>query len=138
MYKGNRSEESRNFTKKKRNRTEFKNIDKYSDNKNIKIKLRNTLQTNYNLDDLQCCTTVTATEEDFSDPISFFEKISNEYIDTGIIKIIPPTSWTKNASKNLFEKNYFPSIKTSQKQLEIRIQTLNKLFEGKVKYCSNI
>jgi len=78
------------------------------------------------------CLTVFATENDFKDPIKYLENLWNEHKEsTGIIKIIPPERW-KKINENIFIDRILPNLKNSQKTFETRIQTLNKLFKGKV------
>ncbi len=81
--------------------------------------------------EIPVCLEFHATEEDFKNPISYFEKLWLDNKSTGIIKIIPPSSWREKNEK-MFSKSYFPKFIASDKILETRIQTLNKLFQGKV------
>jgi hypothetical protein len=79
------------------------------------------------------CKTVYASESDFKNPIMYFEGLWKEDEEnTGIIKIIPPNSWQQNIS-TIFQKYYLPTFSKSDKKLETRIQSLNRLLSGKVK-----
>jgi hypothetical protein len=80
--------------------------------------------------DVKECPTIIATEEDFKDPISFFQKIWKTH-KTGIAKIIPPENWS-NGTNRLFVDKLLPKLNQSVSTLETRIQTLNQLFSGKV------
>jgi len=72
------------------------------------------------------------TEEDFKNPIAFFDKLLQKK-DTysGVIKVIPPRTWKKNYDR-LFEKYYKKRFLEKDTKMEIRMQILNNLLLGKV------
>jgi hypothetical protein len=76
--------------------------------------------------------TYTASEEDFSNPIEMFDRLWSENQEsTGIIKIIPPTSWVELQKQN-FHTNCLPRFMDPNKRLLTRRQTLNELYLAKV------
>lgn len=75
---------------------------------------------------------VRATEEDFLNPLRFFDSLWNQSeISTGIVKIIPPESWVVRQKSNL-ESNYKPKLEDPTKKLFTRKQSLNELYLAKV------
>jgi len=73
-----------------------------------------------------------ATEEDFKNPIVYFESLWESNIpSTGIIKIIPPKSWQK-LNSYIFNEKYLKSFLKYTKKIETREQILSSLMKGKV------
>jgi len=81
--------------------------------------------------DIEPCATIIATEEDFKNPIAFFDSIWNKEHSTGIIKIIPPKDW-KSKNFELFKENYCKKFAGSDKKLDTRKIILNELYKAKV------
>ena len=78
------------------------------------------------------CTTVYATEDDFLNPITFFESIWDKNNNsTGIIKIVPPENW-KNDYSGVFKNTYLKKFEECDKKLETRKMNLTKLYMAKV------
>jgi hypothetical protein len=76
--------------------------------------------------------TYKASEEDFKNPIEMFDRLWSENQEsTGIIKIIPPTSWVELQKQN-FQTNCLPRFMDPSKRLLTRRQTLNELYLAKV------
>lgn len=81
---------------------------------------------------LDPCTVYEASEEDFMNPIEFFDNLWKETNrSTGIIKIIPPRKW-KERNINLFKEHYYNNFARNAKKMETRIQKLSSLIKGKV------
>jgi hypothetical protein len=76
--------------------------------------------------------TLHATEEDFSNPLKFFDKLWQENEkSTGIIKIVPPEAWIVKQKEHL--QTVFKSrLKDPSKKLQTRKQTLNEFYLAKV------
>jgi hypothetical protein len=82
---------------------------------------------------IPACKTVYATENDFSNPIQFFERIwEKNKCSTGVIKIIPPESWINNNVGTF--TNYLKKFEENDKKLDTRKMNLNKLYMAKVLY----
>lgn len=80
---------------------------------------------------IEHCTTIVATDEDFKDPIAFFDSIWNKEHSTGIIKIIPPKDW-KEKNLSLFKQEFCKKFYSSDKKLDTRKIILNELYKAKV------
>lgn len=79
-------------------------------------------------------TIIKATEEDFNNPLSFFDQLlAKKDSVSGVIKIIPPKGWKKNY-EYLFEKFYKKRFLEKDLRFETRCQNLNTLFYGKVNF----
>jgi hypothetical protein len=77
------------------------------------------------------CKTVIATEEDFKNPILFFESIWKKTDhSTGVIKVVPPETWKKNYVSTF--ESYSQKFDESDKKLDTRKMNLNKLYMAKV------
>jgi len=75
---------------------------------------------------------IKATNDDFKNPIAFFDKfLENKETHSGIIKIIPPKDWKENYD-NIFEKVYKKKFLEKDFKFEVRTQILNNLLFGKV------
>lgn len=86
--------------------------------------------------DIKTCKTVTATEEDFLNPINFFDNLWDESSpSTGVIKIIPPKNWVTK-QKEYFECTFRPKFQDKDKKLTTRKQTLDQLYLAKVRHLS--
>ncbi len=81
--------------------------------------------------DIEPCTTITATDDDFKNPIAFFNSIWGKDKSTGIIKIIPPKNW-KEMNFRLFKQEYCKRFYNSDKKLDTRKIVLNELYTAKV------
>lgn len=81
--------------------------------------------------DIPQCKTVVATEQDFQNPILFFESLwEKDQHSTGVIKVIPPDSW-KRRYKGTSE-SYVKKFEESDRKLDTRRMNLNKLYMAKV------
>ena len=102
----------------------------------IEFKENHAKSTEYLIDyrSIPPCKIINATEEDFLNPIQFFESIweKNQH-STGIIKIIPPAGWKQNIAST-FQNTYLRKFEECEKKLETRKMNLNKLYTAKVKY----
>lgn len=84
------------------------------------------------LKNIEPCTVVQATEEDFKNILGFFDKLwSKEKSSTGIIKVIPPESWVQNQRTEM-DSTFLPRFKEPGKKLVTRKQILNQLYMAKV------
>lgn len=82
--------------------------------------------------DIPTCSTFEPTEEDFKNPISYFDTLWKESEnDTGLIKIVPPPSW-KEKQKKYFNNEILTKIESNDKPLTTRKQTLGLLYQAKV------
>jgi len=81
--------------------------------------------------DIEHCTIITATEEDFANPIAFFDKIWNKANSTGILKIIPPKNW-RDHNLRIFQDEYLRKLKESTMKLSSRRIILNNLYKAEV------
>jgi hypothetical protein len=98
----------------------------------MKSNNENLQQNKIKYSEIETCNIFNAQEEDFINPISYFEKLWNEdSTNTGIIKVIPPTSWV-NKQKENFNKIYATKLQDQEKKLFTRKQTLNELRLAKV------
>jgi hypothetical protein len=100
---------------------------------NIKVETLTVSKKTSLMYDIKECLVYHATEEDFKNPIQYIDNLWRKNSSTGIIKIIPPTTWLEYNNK-VFNQYYLPKFENSENKLETRIQTLNKLFYGKVNY----
>ena len=82
--------------------------------------------------DFEECKKYYPSEEDFKNPIAYFDKLwSLNESDTGIIKIIPPESWKKN--QNIYyKKEIYERANSNVKNLSTRKQNLGLLYKAKV------
>ena len=114
-------------TNLKRNKNIFKKKEKIS-----KILFSNT-KNSIKYKDFKEGDVIIATEDDFQNPLSFFDKLLNQKDSlSGVIKILPPKEWKKNYS-TIFEKVYKKNFLEKDFKLETRLQNLKNLFLGKVK-----
>jgi len=73
-----------------------------------------------------------ATDQDFTNPLKFFDNLWEENkASSGIIKIIPPSNWVA-IQKELINKTYRPRLEDNKKKLFVRKQDLNDLYLAKV------
>jgi len=73
-----------------------------------------------------------ATEEDFSNPLKYFDGLWDlKANSTGIVKIIPPEKWVEK-QRLQFEKEMKIKIQNPHKKLESRKQVLSNLYMAKV------
>jgi len=142
----NSLEEKKDFTTKKRSRKKTKvnyssreeeRILQYAlklSEKEQKIKTNTKeINLNDNYSDIEECKIFYPNEEDFKNPITYFDNLWNiNEPDTGIIKIIPPESWKKNQN-NYFQKEINERANLSSKNLLTRKQNLGKLYKAKVR-----
>jgi hypothetical protein len=85
-----------------------------------------------NYQEIEECKIVYPTEEEFKNPIAFFDSLWNYKSSTGIIKIIPPKNW-KERNRILFWEEYCKKFETSDKKLDTRKIVLNEMHKAKVK-----
>ena len=100
---------------------------------NIKVEIPTVSKNTPFIYDIKECLEYHATEEDFKNPIQYINNLWRKNNSTGIIKIHPPSTWLEYNNK-VFNQYYLPKFEKSDIKLETRIQTLNKLFYGKVNY----
>ncbi len=72
-----------------------------------------------------------AKPEDFQNFIDYVEKCWKTKECSGIMKIVPPSSWV-NDTKEFYGKEIFPKINQDQRKLLTRIQKLSELYQAKV------
>jgi len=84
------------------------------------------------LNQLENVSVFDATEEDFLNPLGFFDKLWEINANsTGIVKIIPPQKWIQKQKQN-FENETRQRILNPTKKLISRKQTLCDLYTAKV------
>jgi hypothetical protein len=148
------SKEKRDFTNKKRSRKKtIKNYSKKEEERILKYALKLSekeqklkesqidIKFIEKYSELDECKIFYPNEEDFKNPIGYFDSLWNgnnnnnneSYIDidTGIIKIVPPESWKK------FQKEYFLNKISERaflnsKKISTRKQKLGQLYKAKV------
>jgi uncharacterized protein YozE (UPF0346 family) len=77
-------------------------------------------------------TTYLATEEDFKDPLSMFDRLwSEDQHSSGILKIVPPIEWVENQKEN-YIKIFKTRLQDPNKKLFTRKQKLSELYLAKV------
>ena len=81
--------------------------------------------------DIEPCTIIHATEEDFANPIPFFDSLWDKEHSTGIIKIIPPKGW-REKNLRLFKQEYLRKFFENDRKLDTRKIVLHELHKAKV------
>jgi hypothetical protein len=89
------------------------------------------------LDEIESVQVFNATEEDFSNPLKYFDGLWDlKANSTGIVKIIPPEKWVEK-QRLLFENEMKVKIQNPHKKLETRKQVLGHLYMAKVSNLFN-